>query len=221
MTDEIKWLRNEDECEYAIEYLKQRANAQQHECITEADMKLARRSPARTQAEALARALLQENHRDILRDLQNNLRQRRSRRANKERRFNLTNEACEALDQLTKEFGKSPSETVSTLLINSPETLKAARENWMAEHKKQIEQWTYEHLSLKHQLKRKGREINELHKHLRSHIRALEMWKTSMGSDTPPFDGKLEQLDEQVNERHRIIQRDVKAQVKVLSSIPD
>ncbi|MGY8812381.1 MAG: hypothetical protein ACKVK5_15265 [Pseudomonadales bacterium] len=220
MTEQIEWLRDENECYYATEYLKRRANDLEWSCIKNTGIQLTEKANVRRTAEAWVNALQKNQCSKIITRLQNNLRQRRSQKKNKEKRFNLSLEACRALDELTRKFGKSPSETVSILLINTPEALAEAREKWMFEHKKQIEQWTYEHLGLQHQLKIKNLEVDELHKQLRSHILALEMWKTSMDSDAPPFDGEIEELDEQVNEKLRIIQRDVKKQTKVLSSIP-
>ncbi len=221
MADRIEWLRDDNECDFAIRYLEKWANHAERRCIDKASNQLRRTTASRRRAETWIHALKESGYDKILTRLQGNVRQHRLPKTGKARRFNLTEEACKALDHLVHTYGKSPAETISFLLTNAPEALAEAQQKWMTEHRDQIERWTYDHLALKERLKRTEHEMDELHKQLRLHIRALMMWKASMDSDTPPFDGEPEQLDDQVEKELKSIQQKVKKQARVLSSIPD
>tara|TARA_Y100000780_G_scaffold228168_1_gene245303 strand:- start:166 stop:831 length:666 start_codon:yes stop_codon:yes gene_type:complete len=221
MPDRIEWLRDDSECDFAIRYLEKWTSEVELNCIERASDQSSRTTDVRRMAETWVHALKENGHSEILTRLQGNVRQHRLQKTGRTRRFNLTEQACKALDQLVDTYGKPPSETISELLTNTPNALAEAEKKWMDEHKGKIEHWTYDHLAVKDRLKRTEHEMDGLHEQLRLHIRALMMWKVSMDSDTPPFEGEPEQLDDQVDKELKSIRQKVKKQARVLSSIPD
>ena len=221
MNSPITWLRDANECNYAADYLERKVNRRERDCIGKTDIYLNQRSDNRRVAEAWIHALSAADHTRIITRLQGNLRQRRLPKSTNQRRLNLSDEACKALKKLTIEHGKSPSETVSILLLNSPEQIEALRDKWNAEQKRKTDSYLFESLRLKQSLKTKNLEIRELHKHLRQHIRALEMWKSSMGDDVPPFEEEPELLDNDVNNLLERLLKAVDKQVQLLKSLPE
>ena len=77
MTGKIEWLRSEEECRYSVSYLRRKATADEWELLHPGNGHRGVKMNARTRAETWIHVLRGAGHKEIIRSLQNNLRQRR------------------------------------------------------------------------------------------------------------------------------------------------
>jgi hypothetical protein len=221
MTGKIEWLRSEEECRYSVSYLRRKATADEWELLHPGNGHRGVKMNARTTAETWIHVLRGAGHKEIIRSLQNNLRQRRIQKRTKPRRFNLPPEACAALNKLTKEFETKPSETLAILLKNSPKEYAALKDKWKKEHEGKIGALTYENLCLKQAIKSKDLETSELIDVLRKHVMEVEMWRSATLNEPPPFEGDRQTLENKVNSVLEALQESVRESTRIKLMLPD
>lgn len=223
MPNKLNWLNSEQDYEYAYRYIYERADSEAYAIAKAAGSHLSKDASKKEEVEAAITALLDSGYSNLVRRLNNGLRQYRLRKTRsgwKQRTFTLPDSVNNSLAKLARDYMKPQASIIAELVNETNNLLQLQEAKYEARTaKKNLIQAT---LIESHEKRNRVLQVKveQLEEQLLKHVQALTMWELSMGADTPPFDGDLDQARLKALATHKKIVSKIQSHANVYKLLP-
>lgn len=202
MAEPYKWIRNQQEFEFAREYICRHVTDEAWEDIAYATKNIRREDTLNWVLAALE--TLDKRHQKLFTRLSNSVRQFRLRHTapgRKQRSFTLPDATCKVLAELARKHEIRPAEIITELVTESSKVLKELEQKHRIELKAVKAKLEHERLRYKQRAAIQEEQIDELKRTLLMQVRQLVMWEQSMSEAKPPYDGDTQLIEALSQER--------------------
>jgi hypothetical protein len=223
MPEKLKWLNSEQEYEFASHYIHKHADSDAYKIAGTAAGALPAEASTRRKVEAAITALLVEGYSDFVTHLKNSLRQYRLRKTRpgwKQRTFTLPDTANNALAKLARDYNKPQTSIIAELVTDTSNLMQLQEAKYKAENAKK--NLTQQNMIQGHEKRNRVliAQIEKLEEYLLEQVRAVTLWQLSVGSDTPPFDGDLNQACLEAETKYKEIRSKIQRHAQIHQLLP-